>query len=285
MLGVPIVLHLHGSGFDQFYEGLSRRHQGFVQGMFRRATGIVVCGEGWRRFLIDRIGVDPSKVSVMYNGVPEPRARRRVRGPNEPAHIVMLGRLAARKGVPELLKAFGSDALRGRRWRATLAGDGEVEATRAAAEAMGLGDRITTPGWVGAAEASALLSDADVLVLPSHAENMPLSVLEGLAHGVAVLTTPVGTTPEILTDGVSALLVPPGDVTALTAALARLIDDPAERERIAEAGHQVYLTHLEVNRAADRLAALYRKLNPRLFDDSADRRAAHVPKHPIKLET
>jgi glycosyltransferase involved in cell wall biosynthesis len=145
-----------------------------------------------------------------------------------------------------------------------LAGDGEVEETRCKAAESGLADRIEVPGWVSATRASALLAEADILVLASHAENMPMSVLEALAHQVAVVTTPVGTTPEILVNGVSALLVPPGDVAALTAALGRLIDEPGLRAEIAAAGHAVFTHQLDIALAADRLTTLYRDCAPAL---------------------
>ena len=96
-----------------------------------------------------------------------------------------------------------------------------------------------------------------------------MSVLEALAHGVAVVATPVGTTPEILENGVSALLVPPGDVTALGEALARLIDDPALRGRIAAAGHGVFRARLDIALAAERLTELYRRCAP-ILARSAD---------------
>ena len=262
LFGVPVVIHLHGSNFDGFYRGLAPIFQRLVKGMFRRAASVLVLGEIWRRFLVDEVGVEPGKVSVLFNGVPRPTARRPERAPDAPCRIVMLGRLAARKGVPELLAALGSEALRGRPWHAVLAGDGEVEETRRRAAELGLADRIDVPGWVSAARASALLAEADILVLASHAENMPMSVLEALAHGVAVVTTPVGTTPEILEDGVSALLVPPGDVPALEGALVTLIDRPLLRAEIAAAGHGVFSRLLDIALAADRLTALYRDCAP-----------------------
>jgi glycosyltransferase involved in cell wall biosynthesis len=158
-------------------------------------------------------------------------------------------------------------ALRARRWQATLAGDGEVEGTRRqrAAE-LGLADRDRAlPGWIDAAQATDLLAAADILVLASHAENMPLSVLEALAHGVAVVATPVGTTPEILAGrGLGRCWCRPGDAAALAEALARLIDDPDLRQRIATAGHDVFRRHLDIAGAADRLAALYRAHAPAL---------------------
>jgi glycosyltransferase involved in cell wall biosynthesis len=262
LFGVPVVVHLHGSNFDGFYRGLSPISQRLVKGMFDRAAAVLVLGEIWRRFLVEEVGVEPGKVAVLFNGVPRPVAPRRQRAADAPCRIVMLGRLAARKGVPELLAALA--ALGDKPWQAVLAGDGEVEETRRKAAELGLADRIDVPGWVSATRAASLLAEADILVLASHAENMPMSVLEALAHEVAVVTTPVGTTPEILVNGVSALLVPPGDIAALTAALETLIDQPALRTEIAAAGHEVFTRQLDIALAADRLTTLYRDCAPAL---------------------
>ena len=266
LFGVPVIVHLHGAQFDSFYLGLSPLCQRLVRGTFARARAVLVLGEVWRRFLIDRVGVDEGKITILHNGVPPPHAPRQVRAPGAPCHIVLLGRLEPRKGVPELLSALGSEQLRAHAWRATLAGDGDIEGTRRRAASLGLADRIAVPGWISAANADALLAEADILVLASHAENMPMSVLEALAHKVAVIATPVGTTPEILTDGFSVLLVPPGEVEALATALVRLIDDPGFRDEIAARGNAVFKRRLDIAIVADRLAALYLDCAPRLAD-------------------
>jgi glycosyltransferase involved in cell wall biosynthesis len=73
-----------------------------------------------------------------------------------------------------------------------LAGDGAVNDTRAAVERAGLGDRISVPGWVDSARVEALLHAANILVLSSFGETLPMSVIEALAHGAAVICTPVG---------------------------------------------------------------------------------------------
>jgi len=276
LFGVPTIIHLHGSGFDQFYLRLHPRFQRIVGGMFARARTILVLGEVWRRFLVEQVGVDPGKITILYNGVPKPR-RLSVPVAGEPCRIVMLGRLEPRKGVPELLAALGSDSLKARAWRAVLAGDGDVEGTRQRAAALGLADRIEVPGWIAAERAEALLEAADILVLASHAENMPMSVLEALAHRVAVVTTPVGTTPEILQDGVSALFAPPGDIAALAEALARLIDQPTLRAEIAAGGQAVFRRDLDIALSADRLTALYRATAPALGAPDGIGKAAGSP--------
>ena len=144
-----------------------------------------------------------------------PRRGRRPAVAAGPPHLVFLGHLSARKGVPELLEALASPALAALPWRATLAGGGPVDEFRARAAALGLADRVAFPGWIDQPAASALCAAADILVLPSHAEGLAMSVLEGLAHGLAVVATPVGAHAEVIEPEQSGLLVPPGDVAAL----------------------------------------------------------------------
>ena len=159
---------------------------------------------------------------------------------------MFLGYLSARKGVPELLEALASPAMAALPWRATLAGGGPVDEFRARADALGLAGRVAFPGWIDQSAASALCADADILVLPSHAEGLAMSVLEGLAHGLAVVTTPVGAHAEVIEPERSGLLMPPGDVAALAAALARVIGDPELRERLRAGARQRFLDRFDV---------------------------------------
>jgi glycosyltransferase involved in cell wall biosynthesis len=255
-LGRPVIVHMHGADFFVFFEALAPVWQRLAGHALRRARHVVVLGEGWRRFLIDRAGVAASQVSVVRNGVPPPAAARPAayRGP---VHILFLGRLGSRKGVPELLAALGSEAVASLPWRATLAGDGDVARFRAQAACARVGERIAFPGWVDRAQAAALMASADVLVLPSHHEALPMAVVEALAAGVAVLTTPAGVLGEMLRHGETALLVPPGDVPALTDALVRLVSDASLRVRIGQAGHAVFRAELDVAVTARQMFALY----------------------------
>ncbi|TIY10986.1 MAG: glycosyltransferase family 4 protein, partial [Mesorhizobium sp.] len=102
------------------------------------------------------------------------------------------------------------------------------------------------PGWVGPDEVASLIASADILVLPSFAENLPVSVIEGMAAGLAVVTTPVGAVEDIITNEESGLLVPPGDVAALTEALTRLVENPALRARLGAAAMAVHRDRLDL---------------------------------------
>src|SRR5206468_805374 len=96
---------------------------------------------------------------------------------------------------------------------------------------LGLADRVDVTGWVGAAETDALLAGAHLLLLPSREEGLPMSVLEAIARGIPVVTTPVGAIPDVVQDGVQGLVVEPGDSGALAAAIAELLADEPRRRR------------------------------------------------------
>ena len=256
-LGVACVVHMHGADFEAFYRGLHPVARGTIGRVLRSASRVIVLGEAWRDFLVGGVGLAPGRVAVVLNGVTRPPARPVRR--DGPARILFLGRIGDRKGVPELLAALAAPALRGRAWQAVIAGDGEVARLAAMRDRLGLAGRVEMPGWVDGVAAAGLLGQADMLVLPSHHEAFPIAVIEALAHGVAVITTPVGAVPEVLCDGVSALLVPPGDVDALAGALVRLLDDAAARYRLGEAGEAVFRRRLDVSVTAERVLSIYRE--------------------------
>ena len=176
-------------------------------------------------------------------------------------HLLFLGELQQRKGVHDLLEALARPEMVGLRWTATLAGGGADQARyEAQASRLGLDDRISFPGWLTKGPVEALLETADILVLPSYAEEMAMSVLEGMAYGLCVVCTPVGALAEVVEDGVSALVVSPGDVEGLAAALAKCVADPALRHRVGTGGREAYLKKYNIADYPERIAAVYRRV-------------------------
>jgi len=258
LVSAPYILHLHGAGYHIFFGNLPRPLKAVVRMMFGRATRVIVLGERWRDFVCDDIGIDPERVVIMHNAVPAPDISRRIHT-NGPCRILFLGRLGARKGVPELLQALATEHVQGLPWTAIFAGDGDAEYYKKMAADLGLGERIEFPGWVGPEAVSAYLKSMDIMVLPSYNEGLSMSVLEGMAHGLAVVTTPVGATPEAIDDGVSGLLVAPGDTDALAGALARVIEDTGLRYSLSRAAIQKCAECFDVQVYARRMTQLYRR--------------------------
>lgn len=84
------------------------------------------------------------------------------------------------------------------------------------------------------------MAQTDVLVLPSYDEGLPLAILEALANGVAVVCSPVGEIPAVLSDGLNACFVQPGDITGLAAALQRVLRQPDFMEKLERNGRAIY---------------------------------------------
>jgi glycosyltransferase involved in cell wall biosynthesis len=253
LVRIPIVLHLHASSFPEFYTPLPRWAQRWVRRTFAGASRVIVLGDVWRTYVEEVLDVLPERVTVLPNATPAAASEVSERAQGDALHIVFLGRLGSRKGVPELLGALGDPRLRDRAWLATMAGDGDVDTYRALAAELGLDGRIVFPGWVGADAVDELLATAHVLVLPSHAEGLPMSVLEAFAACVPVICTPVGGLPEVVVDGANGLLVPPGDVSSLADAILRLLEDETFRARIAAGALSTWRLNHSIERYARRL--------------------------------
>jgi glycosyltransferase involved in cell wall biosynthesis len=259
--GLRYVLHVHDYDYAEYFRGQRKFLQELITTMFRKAEIVVVLGRRDLELVSQTIQLSKDRMVVLHNAVPDPGPspdRRPVLG--KPCQLLFLGYLSARKGVSELLKALASPAVRHLNWRATLAGDGPIDEYRALAKDLGILDSVSFPGWVDERRVSELCAGADVLVLPSYAEGLAMSVLEGLSHGLAVITTPVGAHLEVIEPEVSGILVPPGDIPALADALVRVIEDESLRSRLGRGARARFLEKFAVRRYVDRLEQLHADL-------------------------
>jgi len=254
-LGIPYVVHLHGAEFRGFWDGSGSILSRLIHTLFEKASRIIVLGTPWRAFIAEKVPTAQARIVIVPNAVEEPTIKHV--GGGASVHILFLGRIEERKGVPELIEAFvRMKDLSG--WRATLAGDGAVDALKSQVEALGLADRVRVPGWLKADDTARLLATGDILALPSHAENLPISVIEAMASGLGIVTTPVGAIEDIVKNDETGLLVPPGDDAALASALTRLVRDTELRNRLGTAAQTFQRQHLNIGPYADRICAVWR---------------------------
>lgn len=229
---VPVVLHLHGAEFEQFYRNESSKlGQWFIRFVLRGADRVVVLSSQWKA-LIE--GIAPgANVTTIVNPVPM-REGNDVSIPRERGTLLFLGRFGARKGIFDLLQAMQKVAVRCPEVKLRCGGDGDIEGVRTRASELGLADRVEILGWVSGAAKDAELARAAIYVLPSYAEGLPMGVLEAMAAGTPIVATPVGGVPDAITDGVEGYLVEPGDVDALADRIVRLLEDASLRVQFAE---------------------------------------------------
>lgn len=237
LLGLPVVLHLHAVELEQM-PATALTLLGLV---FRSATSVVVLGERYRRWVIERLGVKPERAKILWNGVPVEAPPRRVHADGKtPLDILFLGSLGQRKGTHDLLAALAALPADVPDWRMTFAGPGDIDAFQAKAAELGIGERCRFTGWLDQSGSREVTASADIMVLPSYHEGLPLVILEALGLGTPVVTTPVGVIPEVLTDGQDVLFCQPGDVPALADRIAALLRDSGLRQSLSDNGLALY---------------------------------------------
>ena len=238
-VGVPVVLHLHAQ-MRYFYETLPPVLQRMTCWVFSLATCVMVIGPAARRFVIEDLGVPAERVEIIINGVPEATEPRRQAQPGDPQRVLFLGNLSERKGLTNFLRALARPGFDRARLDVVIAGGGDVEGYRAKAAELGITGFVRFEDWCDQDKAARLLAQSDVLVLPSVDEVLPLAILEALANRVAVVCTPVGEIPSLLTDGVDVCFVEPRDVDGLAAGIQKVLGQPALREALEHNGRALY---------------------------------------------
>ncbi|GIV03102.1 MAG: polysaccharide biosynthesis protein [Fimbriimonadales bacterium] len=254
----PIVMHSHAGGLREYITSLPKWLQRWFCRVLRGADALIALSEGWRRYFVDELGLQEDRVHAMPNPIALPEWVPNRCG-RKTVTLVFLGRMDENKGPVRILKAVSefSDTM-SKRVKIHMAGDGEVENVRRAAASLGLEQVTVVEDWVTPDRRDQILAQGDVFVLPSLFEGMPMSLLEAMAWGLPVVTTPVGGIPEVVTDGVEGFLVPPNDVGVLRDALGRLIADPDLRLRMGMAARES-ARRFDIKAYADSLTRLYRR--------------------------
>ena len=253
--GKPFVVTLHGSptagAFDDL--GVARRWPRLVKALLRPAATVICCSEtlatAMRACGLTNVQVIPYGVHM-----PEDLGEE-----EEPAAVLYVGRLSPEKNIDVIAEA--TEGL-----PRIVAGDGPLR------------DLLPdTLGFVGPQEVSQLYKRAAVVVVASQAEGLPNVVLEAMAHGKAVVATPVGGIPTVIADGETGLLVPVRDATALRAAIERALADRSLRLRLGLAARDRVATYCSWERVTEATLGVYAAAVPRSF--------APTEEHPARAAT
>ncbi len=212
----------------------------------RAAAHVVTTGEALRLQVIREAHLAPERVTSVPTGIDLGRfspgdrvqARAALSLPVEAFIVGIVATLRSWKGHRYLVDAVAAlkDEREGNDMRLVIVGDGPGrDNLREQVRALGIEDRVVMPG--NQSDVVPWLQTFDLFALPSYAnEGVPQALMQAMACGLPVVTTPVGAIGEIVSDGNTGIMVTPRDAEALGAALARLRDDPPLRERLGAAG-------------------------------------------------
>jgi glycosyltransferase involved in cell wall biosynthesis len=240
---------------------------------------IIAISDHIARFTVGRGVRDPAKVRRVYHGIEPPLTRALEREGQRIRHelgiaaddflVGNVGRLALQKGQRHLIAAMPLLLERVPRAHAVIAGSGDLEEyLRDLAEDVGVAERVHVLG--PRKDVPALMHAIDVFAMPSIWEGFGLVLLEAMAAARPIVASRVATIPEVVIDGETGLLVPPGDPLALADALSQLADQPALARRLGEAGRERLRVHFSLEKMVGDTELLYR--------DLVDERSASKPR-------
>jgi glycosyltransferase involved in cell wall biosynthesis len=258
-LGIPVVLHLHAAQLHHFYRELPRPLKRLTRWVFSLPESCLVLGNTARQFVIEELQVQSSRVEIIINGVPEPSYERRIAGEHPMQRVLFLGNLSERKGISDLLQALALPGLNTSQLEVTVAGGGDVPLYKARAQQLGIEGFVRFVGWSDQQQVAQMMAMADVLVLPSYDEGLPLVILEALANGVAVVCSPVGEIPSVLSHEVNACFVQPGNVAGIAIGLQRVLNEPAFRQTLERNGRLLYEQRFSLTRFFSCVAKIHQR--------------------------
>lgn len=204
------------------------------------------------------------KIHLIYHGLDLSRFTVADRPAIPTQRVLAVGRLQEKKGFAHLVRACHLLQQRGRRFICEIVGDGPERAPlQQLIDQLGAGDVVRLSGRLPYAEVLARYREADVFALPSilagngDRDGIPNVLLEAMALQLPVVSTRLSGIPELITDGVDGLLVPPGDEDALADVLAQLLDDADRRAALGRAARAKVERDFDIHRNAERLLALF----------------------------
>jgi glycogen(starch) synthase len=271
-LQLPSVVSVQG-GDGHWVGSCCQTHNDAMRIVLDRANAVLIGSASFRDEVVDRLGTDPGRFTIVPGGVDVERFTPRPPPARDDAGDVTFiyhGRVDRRKGVMDLLEAV--DGLE--RARVIISGIGpDLDAAADRARRM---THVRFTGYAGYDDAPAILREADVFVSPTYAEGFSNTILEAMASGLPTVSTHSVGVVDCLRDEDNALLVKPGDVAGLRAALVRLRDDDALRKRLAFTALAEVRERYTWNRVASQIAGVYR--------DVASEPAAHDWTLPQRVE-
>jgi glycosyltransferase involved in cell wall biosynthesis len=219
-----VIFHIHAGGFDEYYLNGRRFYKYMCRFVVNNADVLVVLSERWNEFFYKNFKI--KKLIVIKNPVEHKHPSIAKQRNSSQVVFLFLGRIADHKGVFDLVKVITSEQelLRGK-CKFLIGGNHEVERLKKEIETGGISDLVEYIGWVENGEKEKYFCMSDYFILPTYEEGMPMTILEAFSYGKPVITTPVGSIPEVVEHNKNGILFTPGDLDQLKKIILDVISD------------------------------------------------------------
>lgn len=239
------VLHIHGGRFLSFIDEQRGWRRNLAMKTLKKAAKVIALSQQWQSLFEKAWGLQ--NVVTIINGVPAPQPSLDITKLQK--HILFMGAITKNKGILDLIQAL---SLVKDDFHFHIAGNHATDITpsmlmQTIHSYPNLDNKISVEGIVMGEHKLRLLQQCDIFCLPSYIEGLPMSVLEAMSYQQAVLVSNVGGLPDLIVHEQNGLLIPPGDINAITKGLERLLGQVPFKQSLAQAGKQTFLSEYSIN--------------------------------------
>ncbi|MGG4036977.1 glycosyltransferase family 4 protein [Heyndrickxia ginsengihumi] len=256
-----VITHSHGAEFKEYYDVVNAKQKSKISELLRESDLVITLGERWSEIIKN---IEPnSKTCILRNAVNIP-AESNMIIEKDCYNILFLAVLIKRKGILDLINssALIIDELKkfNKEVKFTIAGDGELlnESIDLVTQ-LGLKENFYFLGWVDNKKKAELLRKADLFILPSYNEGLPLSIIEAMSYGVPIISTNVGSINEAVICGRNGFLIKPGDTKGIKNAITKLLTK-GDISQFSEESRVLAEERFDNNKYFDRIKLIYSNL-------------------------
>jgi glycosyltransferase involved in cell wall biosynthesis len=259
-----VLFHIHGGQFDRFYGQTPIILKNLISRVLDKVDIIIVLSEFWAKYMSTI--TKNCNIRILYNPVLGSEFvfySRTYR--NDRKNVLYMTMLTADKGIFDLLGAIPIVLEKEPSAKFLFCGEGELEKCRTICKEKAIINNVEFYGWVSGKDKINQFYNAEVFVLPSHFEGLPVSMIEAMFAGLPIVTTPVGGIPDVFEDGVNGFLVPVGDKEAIAESILRLLQNKPLREKMGQHNRHEAYESFDVHSIIAKLLEIYNEtLNSKL---------------------
>jgi glycosyltransferase involved in cell wall biosynthesis len=255
ILKKKIIIHSHSFSPKALYLGKYKRIYKFL---FSKCDAIIVLSSSCEKNIIELLQIDKSKINILYNPCPEisPGTNALISS----KYILFIGTLTKRKGYHDLINAFQKVSINYPEWKLILAGNGEIEEANILADKLNISDKVICLDWITESEKDKVFRNAGIFCLPSYAEGFPMALMDALAYGLPVVTTPVGGIPDVFSHMKNAIFIEPGNIEEISDALLNLIKSEKLAEQLKAESLFLKENLFDLNKITQKLNLIYSQI-------------------------
>lgn len=256
---VKIVNHIHGADFDEFYINASEKKKRKVKKNYNKCNVLIALSQEWKDKLSNI--VNSNKIIIIHNYCVIKEGISRTENKNNT--VLFLGEIGQRKGcfdIPYIAKKVKESIPT---IKFVIAGKGkeydELQFNKMLKE-LEISNCVSMPGWIRSNEKDKALLKADLFLLPSYNEGMPMSILDAMGYGLPIISTKVGGIPQIVIDNYNGYTFEPGDVDDMAKGIVQILQNEDIYKMMAKNSYELANNEYSLKRHVDHVISMYESL-------------------------